>query len=67
MKKKSKKCRIKIPPEHAVVRALRRLQMPHVKAVCIWCGHRYFKWSDTLQDAHLTRCEEYQRAKRSAS
>ena len=38
--------------------------MPGVKAVLIWCGHRYYKWSGEAQDAHLSKWTAYQAAKR---
>ena len=56
--------KIKLPPRHAVQRAARRLRKPAVKAVCIWCGHRYFRWSYDTQDAHLSKRTAYQAAKR---
>ena len=52
------------PPRHAVLRAARRLSLPGVKGVCIWCGHRYYRWSYKAQDAHLSQCTDYQAAKR---
>jgi hypothetical protein len=35
-----------------------------VKGVCVWCGHRYYKWSDKAQDAHLSKCSVYRAAER---
>ncbi len=38
--------------------------MPGVKGLCVWCGHRHYKWNTKSQDAHLSKCTAYQVAKR---
>lgn len=48
----------------AVLRAARRLRLPGVKGVFIWCGHRYYEWSYEAQEAHLTKRNVFQAAKR---
>jgi len=61
-----KKQPIKIPPEHKIRRAIRRLARPGIVGVCIWCGHGYRRFDLDIQDAHLKKCA-YQKAKQSAS
>ena len=60
----SKGRRIKLPPEHKLRRALRRLSRPGFAGVCVWCGYRYRRFNLEIQQAHLKDCAEYQRAKR---
>ena len=35
------KKKLKVPPRHAILKAARRLAMPGVKGVCVWCGHTH--------------------------
>ena len=40
----SKRGRIKLPPEHKLRRALRRLPRPGLAGVCVWCGYCYWRF-----------------------
>lgn len=55
------KKKMKLPPRNAILRAARRLSLPGAKGVCVWCGHKYYRWS---HDAHLSKCTANQAAKR---
>jgi hypothetical protein len=61
------KRRLKIPLQHKLWRALRRASRHGFVGTCVWCGHGYKRFSHEIQEAHLTDCVEYQRAKRSPS
>ena len=56
------KQKIKIPPRHKVRRAFRRVSRQGFRAACIWCGHGYRRFSSEIEDAHLAKCAEYQKA-----
>lgn len=58
------KQKIKIPPVDKIRRAFRRVSRQGFRAACIWCGQGYRRFSAEIQDAHLEKCHEYQRAKK---
>jgi hypothetical protein len=53
--------RLKLPPMHKMIRALRRASRPGFVGACVWCGHAYRRgeYSPEAQDAHLLECPSY--------
>jgi hypothetical protein len=56
------KVRLKVPPRHRFLHALRRAFRPGIVGACVWCGHGYRRFSRKIEAAHLKDCAEYQRA-----